>query len=60
MNSIVFVMVVMSANSYWTPTLEFDTHGKCVDAGDTIKKNIEKTNSVFSRNFEYRCIQIKK
>ena len=60
MNSIVFVMVVMSANSYWSPTLQFDTRDKCIAAGDKIKKDIEKRQSVFSRNFEYMCVQIAK
>lgn len=60
MNSMVFVMVVMSANSYWSPTLEFTTRDKCVVAGDNIKKDIEKRQNFFSKNFEYQCVQITK
>ena len=60
MNSIVFVMVVMTANGYWAPTLEFNTRDKCVVAGDNIKNHIEKFISASSRNFEYMCVQITK
>lgn len=60
MNSMVFVMVVMTANGFWTPTLEFTTRDKCVVAGDNIKKDIDKRQNFFSKNFEYQCVQITK
>lgn len=60
MNSIVFVMVVMTANGFWTPTLEFNTRDQCIVAGDKIKNHIEKFISVSSRNFAYMCVQINK
>ena len=60
MNTVVFVLVVISSNGHWfnpvVPTLEFKTREKCEIAIKTFKEEAKEN----SGDIRMRCVRIEK